>query len=158
MNIVFVCTSNTCRSPVAELFAVEWFKRRLKLSREEQEQKGIRIQSAAITDAFEKPGSPASLNAIEVMKEYQIDLSAHRSQMLTEQMVMEADFVVCVASGHTYKVVELFPKIKERKGVLCVFPRDVPDPWHMPYDTYMENVAQMEESVREFLEKNITFD
>lgn len=47
MNIVFVCTSNTCRSPVAELFAVEWFKRRLKLSREEQEAKGIKIQSAA---------------------------------------------------------------------------------------------------------------
>lgn len=51
MNIVFVCTSNTCRSPVAELFAVEWFKRRLKLSREEQEQKGVKIQSAAYVPA-----------------------------------------------------------------------------------------------------------
>lgn len=47
MNLVFVCTSNTCRSPVAEQFAVEWFKRRLNLTREQQEEKGIRIRSAA---------------------------------------------------------------------------------------------------------------
>lgn len=47
MNLVFVCTSNTCRSPVAEQFAVEWFKRRLNLTREQQEEKGIKIRSAA---------------------------------------------------------------------------------------------------------------
>jgi hypothetical protein len=47
MNIVFVCTSNTCRSPISELFTVDWFKRRLKLSREEQEAKGIIVRSGA---------------------------------------------------------------------------------------------------------------
>jgi protein-tyrosine-phosphatase len=47
MNLLFVCTSNTCRSPVAEAFAVEWFKRRLGLSREQLEKKGIIIRSAA---------------------------------------------------------------------------------------------------------------
>lgn len=47
MNIVFVCTSNTCRSPISELFAVDWFKRRLKLSREEQEVRGILVRSGA---------------------------------------------------------------------------------------------------------------
>lgn len=47
MNIVFVCTSNTCRSPISELFAVEWFHRRLKLSRPEQEAKGIIVRSGA---------------------------------------------------------------------------------------------------------------
>lgn len=116
------------------------------------------VMCCRITDAFEKPGSVASANAIKVLKEYQLDLSKHRSQMLTEAMCAEADFVVCLSTGHTYKVVELVPSIKERRGVLCVLPRDVPDPWHMPYDTYMENVAQVEELVREFLEKNITWD
>lgn len=112
----------------------------------------------SLTDAFEKPGSPASANAVRVLREYQLDLSHHRSQLLTEHMCATADYVVCLASGHAYKVVELFPAIKERAGALCVLPRDVPDPWRMPYDTYMENVAQIEELVREFLDKNITSD
>lgn len=191
MNIVFVCTSNTCRSPVAELFAVEWFRRRLQLTREEQEQRGIKILSAAcvdrlrvslsieffldgakltrncvcmlptaasITDAFEKPGSPASPNAVRVLREYQLDLSHHRSQLLTADMCAAADYVVCLASGHAYMVRELVPTVTERPGVLCVLPRDVPDPWHMPYDTYMENAAQVEELVREFLDKNISWE
>lgn len=58
MNIVFVCTSNTCRSPISELFAVDWFKRRLKLSREEQEAKGILVRSGAYV-ARSRGRSPA---------------------------------------------------------------------------------------------------
>jgi protein-tyrosine-phosphatase len=50
MNIVFVCTSNTCRSPVSELFAVEYFRRKLNMSREQQEEKGIVIRSAAYVE------------------------------------------------------------------------------------------------------------
>ncbi|RLN47868.1 hypothetical protein BBJ28_00024227 [Nothophytophthora sp. Chile5] len=157
MNIVFVCTSNTCRSPVAEIFAVEWFHRRLDLSREQQEEKGIVIRSAAITDVFDHEGSPASKHAVDVLKKYHLDLSAHRSQLLTEKMCLEADYVVCVASGMAFKVTEKFPSIKDRKGVLCVFSRDVPDPWHMSYDTYMENVAQNEEMTRDFLDRTITW-
>ncbi|KAG6976827.1 hypothetical protein JG688_00000951 [Phytophthora aleatoria] len=157
MNVVFVCTSNTCRSPVAEHFAVEYFRRKLNMSREQQEEKGVVIRSAALTDVFDREGSPASKHAVDVMKKYQLDLSKHRSQLLTEQMCMEADYVVCVASGMTYKVTEKFPKIKERDGVLCAFTRDLPDPWHMSYDTYMENIAQNEEMTRDFLDKHVTW-
>lgn len=108
-----------------------------------------------ITDAFDKEGSPASENAIKVLREYDIDLTQHRSHLLTEDMCKEADYVICVSSGLALRVLEMFPLLKEREGVLCTLPRDVPDPWHMPYDTYMENVAQVEETTRAFLDKNI---
>ncbi|RLN87930.1 hypothetical protein BBJ28_00013719 [Nothophytophthora sp. Chile5] len=111
----------------------------------------------SITDVFDHEGSPASKHAVDVLKKYQLDLSAHRSQLLTEKMCLEADYVVCVASGLAFKVTEKFPSIKDRKGVLCVFSRDVPDPWHMSYDTYMENVAQNEEMTRDFLDRTITW-
>ncbi|TMW66332.1 hypothetical protein Poli38472_004097 [Pythium oligandrum] len=156
MNVLFVCTSNTCRSPVAELFAVEWLKRRLGLSRAQQEEKGIRIHSAAITDAFDREGSPASAHAVSVMHQYNIDLSLHRSRLLTEQMCAEADYIVCVSMGHRDKVRELYPNIRTMKATLCTFERDVPDPWHMDYETYTENVAMMEEVVRDFMEKTFT--
>jgi protein-tyrosine-phosphatase len=110
-----------------------------------------------LTDVFDREGSPASKHAVDVMRKYQLDLSAHRSQLLTEQMCMEADYVVCVASGMAFKVTEKFPQIKERDGVLAVFTRDVPDPWHMSYDTYMENIAQNEEMTRDFLDKHVTW-
>lgn len=86
------------------------------------------------------------------MTKYKIDLSHHRSQLLTEQMCEEADYIVCVTMGHREKVQEKFPRIAEMKCTLCTFSRDVPDPWHMDYDTYMENVALVEELVREFME------
>ncbi|GLD97007.1 hypothetical protein PINS_up005690 [Pythium insidiosum] len=153
MNILFVCTSNTCRSPVAELFAVEWLKRRLNMERKQQEQRGVRIHSAALTDAFDAEGSPASAHAVSVMREYKIDLSQHRSRLLTESMCADADYIVCVTMGHRDKVREQFPNVNEMKATLCTLSRDVPDPWHMDYDTYMENVALMEELVAEFMEK-----
>ena len=191
MNIVFVCTSNTCRSPVSEHFAVEYFRRKLNMSREQQEEKGIVIRSAAyvvvgfcccctgcvfvpvvqkdrpnvlrwcwccrLTDVFDPEGSPASQYAVDVMKKYGLDLSSHSSKLLTETMCLEADYVVCVASGLVAKVAEKFPRIKERDGVLSAFTWDVPDPWHMSYGTYMENVAQVEEMTRDFLDKHVTW-
>ncbi|GMF10453.1 unnamed protein product [Phytophthora lilii] len=111
----------------------------------------------SLTDVFDPEGSPAFKFAVDVMKKYQLDLSKHRSQLLTEKMCMEADYVVCVASGMVYKVAEKFPQIKERDNVLAVFTRDVPDPWHMSYDTYMENIAQNEEMTRDFLDKHVTW-
>ncbi|CEG46316.1 Phosphotyrosine protein phosphatase I superfamily [Plasmopara halstedii] len=154
MNIVFVCTSNTCRSPVSQHFAIEYFRRKLNMTVEQLEEKGIIIRSAALTNVFDPEGSSASKYSVDVMKKYQLDLSNHRSQLLTEKMCLEADYVVCVATGMTYKVMEKFPRIKERDGVLCTFSRDLPDPWHMSYDTYMENIAQNEELTREFLDRH----
>ena len=103
-------------------------------------------------------GSPASKHAVDVMKKkYHLDLSRHRSQLLTETMCLEADYVVCVASGMAFAVTEKFPRMKEREGVLTVFTGDVQDPWHMPYDTYMENITQIEEMTRKFLDKHVTW-
>lgn len=106
---------------------------------------------------FDKQGSPASEHAVAVMRKYEIDLSAHRSKLLTAEMVAQADYVVCVASGIAHKLAEQFPQVRERPGVLCAFSRDMPDPWHMEYDTYMENVALNEELTREFLDNTVTF-
>ncbi|KAI9908098.1 hypothetical protein PsorP6_004233 [Peronosclerospora sorghi] len=127
------------------------------MSREQQEEKGIIIRSAALTNVFDREGSPPSKHAVDVMKKYNLDLSMHRSQLLTEKMCREADYIVCVASSMTFKVTEKFSKVKERDGVLTAFTRDIPDPWHMSYDIYMENVAQIEEMTRDFLDKHVTW-
>ena len=80
MNIIFVCTGNTCRSPMAEGL----FKKILQ----EQKKENILVSSAGLSVPV---SAPASQNAITVMKEQDIDLQQHRAQQLTAAMLADAD-------------------------------------------------------------------
>lgn len=89
MNVLFVCSGNTCRSPLAEAFAKSAATRR-------------RIPdftaSSAGTNAWD--GSPASDGALLVGMERQVDLGAHRSRKLTQEMIAAADLVLVMSSAH----------------------------------------------------------
>lgn len=96
MNVLFVCTGNTCRSPLAEAFAKAAAARR-----------GITnfTASSAGTNAWD--GSPASDGALLVGIERQADLGAHRSRKLTRDMVAAADLVLVMSSAHLEPVRQL---------------------------------------------------
>lgn len=99
MKILFVCSGNTCRSPLAEAIT-----RRLiaRASRDD-----VTVSSAG-TNAWD--GSPASDGALLVGMERGLDLSAHRSRLLTEEMVKEADLILVMAPPHIARVREMSPK------------------------------------------------
>lgn len=81
MNVLFVCSGNTCRSPMAEaIFRALSEERRLS----------IRAKSAGLGAFW---GEPAAENAVAALSEWEIDLTAHRSQPLTEALLREADLV-----------------------------------------------------------------
>ncbi|MDQ6719144.1 MAG: low molecular weight protein arginine phosphatase [Gemmatimonadota bacterium] len=96
MNILFVCTGNTCRSPLAEAFAKSAAARR-----------GIPnfTASSAGTNAWD--GSPASDGALLVGLERGTDLGAHRSRKLTREMIAAADLVLVMSPAHLESVREL---------------------------------------------------
>ena len=96
MNVLFVCTGNTCRSQLAEAFAKSAAARR-----------GISnfTASSAGTNAWD--GSPASDGALLVGMERQIDLGAHRSRKLTREMVAAADIVLVMSTAHLESVRQL---------------------------------------------------
>lgn len=74
--IIFVCTSNTCRSPIAEQLAKEHLKN--------NNIEGFEIKSRSISTDYEPEGSPASPEGVEVMRRlYNIDMRAHRSKLIT---------------------------------------------------------------------------
>ncbi len=79
-NILFVCTGNTCRSPMAEAFCKQLIQ-----------EKGFKELSCSSAGLAAYPGSPASEFSIKVMGEVGIDLSGHRSQPLNAEMVAQAD-------------------------------------------------------------------
>jgi protein-tyrosine-phosphatase len=96
MKILFVCSGNTCRSPLAEAIA----RRMLTESGKDNV-----IVSSAGTSAWE--GSPASDGAILIGVERGLDLSEHRSRRLTAEMLADADLVLVMSNEHIAYVREL---------------------------------------------------
>ncbi|MEO7218254.1 MAG: low molecular weight protein arginine phosphatase [Gemmatimonadaceae bacterium] len=100
MNIVFVCTGNTCRSPLAEV-----------LARRAAQQRGISavFSSAGIGAAL---GSPANDGAILVGIERGVDLSRHRSRPLLPGAVGPDTIVLVMAAGHIPGVLAIVPNAR----------------------------------------------
>lgn len=84
MNILFVCTGNTCRSPMAE-----GYLRSKKLD-------GITVLSRGLAC----DGSPVSLNSKTAMAEVGIDISGHISQQISDRDIENADKIICLSPSH----------------------------------------------------------
>jgi len=96
MRVLFVCTGNTCRSPMAASL--------LQRALEQTGIRGVEVLSAGI-GAWE--GAPASEGAYLVMLEGGLDLSAHRARLLTQELIESADLVLTMSRSHLGRVREL---------------------------------------------------
>lgn len=95
-RLLFVCTGNTCRSPMAEAIA-----------RKRAEELGwghVEVASAGVA-AF--AGSPASGGAVRAARAYGLDLSAHASRALTTREAQAADLILTMSPDHLMRVMEL---------------------------------------------------
>ena len=117
MNILFVCTGNTCRSPMAEYIA-----------RDEAEKRGLdmEISSAGFTD----DGAPASINSVIACAEIGLDLSEHVSKIITRDIADKADVIFAMTEAHA-AALSRYGVASEKLRVL-----GVPDPYGMPVDAY----------------------
>src|SRR5688572_6685099 len=101
-TILFVCTGNICRSPMAE-----------GLFRHATRGRGdFRVTSAGV-GAVE--GLPPSEHAVYALLELGIDISKQRSRMLTPELVDEADYIFGMTHSHVDTILILFP---QQKGLL----------------------------------------
>ena len=96
MHILYVCTGNTCRSPMAEAIT------RAALAARGMDQ--VTVASAG-TGAWD--GAPVSEGAYLVGLEHGLDLSGHRARLLTRDLVREADLVLVMSGHHLARVAEL---------------------------------------------------
>lgn len=137
--IVFLCTGNTCRSPMAEGF----FR---ALGGEEKT--GLQAASAGI---FTADGLPASEHAVTAAAELGADLTAHRSRMLTREIVESAKYLVCMTGAQYDRVLECFPQAEDKLFTLAG--EDVSDPFGGNLETYRKCAAQLRDGVANIIKR-----
>ena len=146
MRLLFVCTGNTCRSPMAASLA-----RRLA---DERGLADLVIESAG-TGAYD--GTTASDGALLVAMEHGTDLSGHRARTLTTEMVEQADLVLTMGDRHLARVRELGGVAKGHR--LTEFAshgaggHDVSDPFGGDLATYRATYDELEAAIRRVLER-----
>lgn len=145
--ILFVCTGNTCRSPLAEGLARQLTAERLGCRVEELPQRGWWITSAGLCTAG---GWPASAEAVQVAAEVGVDLREHRSRPLYPWLLAIADEVITMTQEHRQMLLARYPGVGPPPRLLCE-QADVPDPIGAGLDTYRACAALLRQQVERCL-------
>ncbi len=141
-TILFICTGNICRSPMAEGI----FRHILKGRRRD-----IQVMSAGI-GAME--GQPPSPHAVQAVRELGIDISKQRSRQLTADLVQEADYIFGMTHSHVDTIFLLYPQaaektflLREFDDTLDIFEKDISDPIGGSYEVYLNCRDQIEQGI-----------
>ncbi len=144
VTFLFVCTGNTCRSPMAEGFFRKYLAEKVGCHVDELEGMGYKVHSAG---TMNMAGVPASAEAVTACALRGVDIAGHVSQHLTRALIDASDFIFCLASSHCEQVIFLSPDA-ERKCSLLARGGDIPDPVSQPQECFNTCAGMVEAAVQ----------
>ena len=143
IRVLFVCTGNTCRSPMAEAIL------------KSKNIPGIKVKSAGV---YASNGQEASTYAKEILREHQI-MHQHSSTPLSEEELEWATHIFTMTEGHKSIITHTFPKTLDKIFTLKEFvyddikDRDITDPFGGSQEVYRETYDELESLIDELIKK-----
>ncbi len=146
MKIMFICTGNICRSAMAH-----WLLEKMK------DDKNIEVYSSGI---YAEDGDESTYNAIEAMKEYDVNLKSHRATNIRNSNIKDMDLILCMTRSHKMAVIQMYPELSHKVYTLKEYTNyrvedtiDIKDPWGYDLETYRFCAAEIYECIKILLEK-----
>jgi L-threonylcarbamoyladenylate synthase len=124
IKFLFVCTGNTCRSPMAEWIFRKYLAKKIHCDVDHLSKLGYKVASAGTMDTADQP---ASNEAIAACAAKGIDIKAHKSRKLSNELVEESDFIFVMERAHQKKIESISPEAAN-KCVLLEENQEIADP------------------------------
>ncbi len=140
-NILYVCTWNTCRSPIAEYLTKQFSK---------QLWKELTVSSAWLNADW----SPISPNSLKVLEDQWIDAKSHMSQQINQELVSNFDIIVTMTQKHKDTILTTFDVSETKVATLAEvswWSWDVEDPYELDLKKYKQTEQQIKTYVSKFL-------
>jgi protein-tyrosine-phosphatase len=141
---LFVCSGNTCRSPMAAAIANAEIAKRLKIPFAALETVNVRALSAGVSA---KVGAPLTAEAAEVLRSLSVPVQPHAARNLTLELAEEAELILCMTSAHRKAVVEMLPSVAGKTFCLDM-EADIDDPIGKGMPAYVACAHQIQRLVR----------
>ncbi len=147
-SIMFVCSGNICRSPMAH----SYMQKKLKDLNREKEY----IISSCGTYAIQ--GQNATNYSIEAMKKYEVDLTKHKATRMQDSNIQNYDLVFALTNNHKTQILKIYPSLNGKVFTLKEYVntsdlyKDIDDPWGLDLNVYIETAKDIVINIDKLLE------
>jgi len=145
MKIMFICTGNICRSAMAHCILED------KLHGTEHE-----VYSCG---TYAEDGNQSTFSAIEVMREYGLNLKNHKATNIRNSKIEEMDLILCMTWSHKNMAIQMYPDLKDKIYTFKEYVNydetgkdiDIKDPWGYDIDVYRFCASEIDKCINKLI-------